>query len=202
VAQPELEMKWKKFSITFTANLNYRPKHLQAEFYKKKVIYDEQDIEIGYTTSRKKFDFEFKAMAYLYFYQIGAPNTAELSHKIIFNLTDQFSIFTENSIDFISYKGAFYNNTGISYSKDFRHKFKLELNGYTGIGNTKFNSSYFDTETGGFNLIGSTLEFTKEIGVFYITASGEINKYMNKAIKNATQLNHTDNFGMAVGINF
>ena len=109
VAQPELNLKWRKFSLGFVANLNYNPSAIHKEDYEKSVVYDEQDVEIGYSTSFKKFDFECKAIGYFFINQAGATNTAELYNKTAYNVNDKLSFFTENSVDILNYGGAYYN---------------------------------------------------------------------------------------------
>ena len=78
VAQPELVLTKNNFSLALCANFNYIPKNVPKEYYSRNAIFDEQDVEIRYANTWGKFDCEFKAMAYFYFFQIGSPNTAEL----------------------------------------------------------------------------------------------------------------------------
>jgi hypothetical protein len=202
VAQPELNLKWKKFLFGLSSNINYKPSALPKEFYTKKVVYDEQDVEIGYATSYKKFDFECKAMAYFYINQINSPSTAELYNKTAFNINNKLSLFTENVIDIASYRGAYYNNTGVCYSTSLGNGFSAEGTLYASSGNRKFNNAYFESEDGGFNLIGGSIKATKDFGPFYLCFFAEINNYSNKGIKQATQLQKTDNYSFAVGWNF
>ena len=202
VAQPELNLKWRKFSLGLIANLNYNPSALHKENDEKSTVYDEQDVQIGYSTSFKKFDFECKAIGYFLINQAGAANTAELYNKTAYNINDKLSFFTENSVDILNYGGAYYNNTGICYSRSFDNKVSIELTGYASSGNKKFNAAYFDTEAGSFNLVGSSIEVSKDFGPLYISVFGEINNYTNKAVKESTGLKSTDNFIIAVGWNF
>lgn len=202
VAQPELNLKWRKLSLSLAANLNYNPAALPKEYYTKKVVYDEQDIEVGYSTSYKKLDIECKAMAYFYMNQIGSPSTAELYNKTAFNITEKFALFTENVVDMASYRGAYYNNTGICYSNSFGNGFGIEGTLYASAGNKKFNAAYFESGTGGFNLIGGSIEATKEIGSLYLCFFAEINNYSNKTIQQSTGLQKTYNYSFAIGWNF
>ena len=202
VAQPELNLKWRKFSLGFVANLNYNPSAIHKEDYEKSVVYDEQDVEIGYSTSFKKFDFECKAIGYFFINQAGVTNTAELYNKTAYNVNDKLSFFTENSVDILSCGGSYYNSTGICYSCSFPNKLSIECNAYANFGNKRFNAEYFEAEASGFNLAGASIEVSKEFGVMYISAAGELNKYTNAAVKASTGLKSTDNLSIAVGWNF
>ncbi len=199
VAQPELNLAYKKFSLGLAANLNYKPSALPKELYTKQVVYDEQDVEIGYATSYKKFDFECKAMAYFYMNQIDCPSTAELYNKTSFSISEKFCLFTENVLDIASYKGAYYNNTGISYSNSLGNGFNIEGSLYASSSNKKFNTVYSGAVAGGLNIIGGSVEATKEFGPLYLCFFAEINNYANKAIKQSTGLQKTDNYSFAVG---
>lgn len=202
VAQPELNLKWKKFSLGLISNINYKTSAQSKENYTKQTMYDEQDVEAGYSTSYKKFDFECKAIGYLFFNQIDVPNTAELYNKTAFNINDKLSVFTENVVDIVSFSGAYYNNTGVCYSTSFGKGFSAEATLYASSGNKKFNNAYFESEAGGFNFIGGSVEATKDFGPFYLCFFAEINNYTNKGIKQVTQLKETDNYSFAVGWNF
>lgn len=202
VAQPELELNYKDFTISICQNLNYVPKNVPQEYYTKNAFFDEQDAEIRYSKTWGKFSSQFSAMAYFYFYQIGSPNTAELYNWTGFNFYKDFSFFTENSVDIASYSGAVYSNNGILFEHSTKKNLTIEWSAYAGFGNSKFNTNYFNTTAGGLNLIGSHIDITKEFGKFFCKITGEKNSYTKPAIKEATSIKGTDNFGVAAGINF
>jgi hypothetical protein len=202
VAQPELELTYKNFSIILAQNLNYIPKNVPKEFYKKEAFFDEQDVSIKFAKEWSKFSTEFQAMAYFYFYQIGSPNTAELYNWSSYKIHKKISLFTENSIDFVSYKGAIYSNSGITYSTTLKNNFSLEWNNYIALANKKFNTIYYGTGKSGINLAGTHLEVTKELGKYFLKLIGEKNFYLANDIKESTGLSGTNNFGLAAGFNF
>ena len=115
VAQPELELSYKNFTLGLSQNLNYLPKNVPKEIYTRNALFDEQDVEIRYSREWGKFSCEFSALAYFYFYQRGTPNTAELSNWTGFHLYKGFSLFTENTFDIANYRGGIYNSNGIVF---------------------------------------------------------------------------------------
>jgi hypothetical protein len=203
VAQPELVLTKNNFSLALCANFNYIPKNVPKEYYTKNAFFDEQDVEIRYANTWGKFDCEFKAMAYFYFFQPASPSTAELYSWTGYPIYKGLSFFTENSIDIASYAGAIYSNNGLYFEKSLESKnIDIEASLYGGIASKKFNQSYFEKESGGLNLIGTNISVIKNINNFYIKFSGEINRYTDSGIKSSTGLKGTDNFGFAAGINF
>ncbi len=118
---------------------------------------------LKYDTANKwgKFDCEFKAMAYFYFSQINSPNTAELYSWTGYPIWKELSVFTENSVDFINYCGAAYSNNGLYLEHSFLKNVNIEWSAYAGFANKKFNTNYFESESGGLNLVGSSLHCHK-----------------------------------------
>lgn len=202
VAQPMLEINYKNFTLALSQNFNYKPKNVPKDFYTKNAFFDEQDVEIGYSKEWGKLSSEWKAMAYFYFYQPQSPHTAELYNYTSFNFYKGFSLFTENSVDFASYKGAVYSNNGLLFEQETKDNIKIEWTAYIGLANAKFNSSYLGLEEASLNLIGTHLDVTKSIKNFYLKLIVEKNTYSSSAIKEAAGINGTDNFGIATGINF
>lgn len=202
VAQPMFEINYKDFTLGLAQNFNYQPKNVPKEFYTKNAFFDEQDVEISYSKKLGKFSTQFKAMAYFYFYQPQSPNTAEFYNWTGFDLYKGFSFFTENSIDFVSYKGAVYSNNGFLYELNLQDNLQIEWTAYAGFANSRFNLSYVGLKEGSLNLIGSHLEVTKNFDKFYVKLIVEKNQFMNNAIKEISGVNGTDNFGVAAGIGF
>lgn len=202
VAQPELELKYKNFSVGLSQNLNYIPKNVPKEFYSKNAFFDEQDVEIKYTREWKKLSTETSLLAYFYFFQPQSPNTAELYNWSGYNFFKDFSLFTENSVDIAAYRGAWYSNNGIVFDHDIKEDLNIEWSAYAALANARFNGNYYGTDEGGLVLIGSHAEITKNIHRYFIKLTGEWNSYQKKAIKTATELKGTNNFGIAVGFEF
>jgi hypothetical protein len=202
VAQPELVLTKNNFSLAFSANLNYVPKNVPKEYYTKNAVFDEQDVELRYSNNWGKFDCEFKAMAYFYFYQSNTPNTAELYSWTGYKLYKDFSFFTENSLDVVSYTGAVYSNNGIYYEHAFSKDITVEWSVYGGFANKKFNRTYYYSESAGLNLVGTHIEITKAINKFYLKAIGEANRYTSSSIREGIGLKRTENFGLAIGRSF
>jgi hypothetical protein len=201
VAQPELNLTYKGFTLTLLQNYNYAPKNV-PDYYTRNAVFDEQDVEISYEKNVGKFTTEFRAMAYFYFFQRGTPNTAEVYNKTSYNFYKGFSAFTENSYDVASYRGAIYSNSGITFEKSFKKILDIEWNGFAAFANEKFNQIYYYEATSGLNAIGSNIAITKNVGKFYFNAFAEKNYFLRKDVKQATGLNGTDNFSIAAGINF
>lgn len=178
VAQPNLVLRFKNLSLGLLQNLNYLPKNVPEELYTRKAVFDEQDVTLGYDFEQGRWASTFSLLAYFYFFQIGTPNTAELINHTSFKLDKCFSIFTENSVDLASYRGAFYNHTGISFSKGLHGDWVVKADAYAGFGNSLFNQTYLGTENGGLNLTSVSGSLTKNLGAFYFSIRGERNQYM------------------------
>ncbi len=202
VAQPMLNLHYKKFTLGLSANLNYIPKNVPKSYYTKNAFFDEQDVEIGYKTGSKKITTEFKLMAYFYFFQLNTPNTAELYNKTNFDIGKNFSLFTENSVDVVNYGGAWFSNNGVCYAKEWPHGFSIEGYTYVSFANKKFNTTYYETEKSGIDLAGIRASLYKDIWrKWYVGINAEYNQYTS-FIKTSTGLTHTDNFGVALGVEF
>lgn len=202
VAQPELELNYKDFTLGLSQNFNYLPKNVPEEIYTRKAFFDEQDVEIRYSKTWGKFSCEFSALAYFYFYQLATPNTAELGNWTGYNFYKGFSLFTQNNIDIAKYHGAIYSNNGLLFEHTTKNDFKMEWSVFAGIANSKFNAIYTESDKGGLNLVGSHIDITKDLGKYFIKVIGEKNIYTKSEIRQSTGLNGTGNFGIAAGINF
>jgi hypothetical protein len=202
VSQPELHLDYGNFSFAVSPNLNIYPKNLPAEAYKKKVVYDEQDFELGYQNAIGKLEYQFLLWGYFYFNQIETPNTGELCVKLQYPVWKNTKIYTENVVDIGSYKGAFYNATGLLYEKKW-NQLAIEYKLFTGFGNATFNNSYYATDKAALNFTGTSLniEYTFKNN-FYVAAKGEYNQYSDKEIRLATGLNNTSNISAYFGLNF
>lgn len=202
VAQPELELNYRDFTLTLAQNLNYVPQNVPKEYYTRNAVFDEQDVEITYTRNWGKFSSEFSAMAYFYFYQRHTPNTAELYNNTAFNFYKGFSVFTENSVDVAAYKGAVYSNNGIMYEKTCKNDIEIECSAFAAFANKKFNEIYYYEAKPGLNLTGINGTITKNIRKYFIKATAEKNWFVRRNVKEATALNGSGNFIFAAGVNF
>lgn len=202
VSQPELHLDYGNFSFALCANLNLLPKNLSSEYYKRKVIFDEQDIELGYQKTFGKLDFQVLLWGYFYFNQINTPNTGEFYTKLEYPVWKNTKIFTENVIDFASYKGAYFNSSGIHFEKDIKNLL-IEYKLFTGFANSKFNNAYYEINQPTLNFIGTSLNLEYSFkNNLYLAAKGEFNQYTSKEIKLSTGLNKTDNFSIYFGLEF
>lgn len=201
VSQPLLGIAYKGFYLNLNCNLNYIPKNLPEELYIKKVVYDEQDIEIGYTNSFKKLDYQVRFLAYYYFNQIGSPNTKEISISLSHPIYKNLSGFTEFVTDINAYKGAIYNNTGISY-EGTKKKTDIEIKSSFGYGNANFSDAYFGVPKSGLLFWGNQIEVKHTFKSMYCKLLVEHNFYLQNAIKNETGVNNTSNFIFTLGKEF
>jgi hypothetical protein len=201
VAQPFISLTYKNVFVNLASNINYIPKNLPKDQYSKKVAYDEQDFEVGFTGNIKKLDFEVKADAYIYFFQPVSPSTAELNLKLSHPIYKTISAFSENVIDIAAYSGSYFNNTGLNwdYTKS-NTNFVLQTG--LGFGNKTFNEAYFGGETNGLFYWGSKAEITQNLKSYYIKVMGEYNYYAKKEIRTITEKSNTTNFSFSVGKNF
>jgi hypothetical protein len=201
VAQPFISLSYKNVFVNLASNINYIPKNLPKEQYSKKVAYDEQDFEVGFTGNIKKLDFEVKADAYIYFFQPVSPSTAELNLKLSHPIYKTISAFSENVIDIAAYSGSYFNNTGLNWDYT-KANTNFVLQTGLGFGNKTFNGAYFGGETNGLFYWGSKAEITHNLKSYYIKVMGEYNYYAKKEIRTITEKSNTTNFAFSVGRNF
>ncbi len=202
VSQPELHLDYGNFSLAFCANLNIIPKNLPKEFYKKQVVFDEQDLELSYQNNIGKLEYQALVWAYFYFNQIGSPSTSELNINFSYPVAKNLKVFTENIADLAAYRGGFYNCTGLEHEVSIK-KFTIGSNLFAAFGNNKFTSTYFDAEKGGLNLIGSKVALNYSLkNNFYLGGYFEYNQYTSRGVKNSTGLSSTDNFVVTFGREF
>ncbi len=200
VSQPVLSATYHNFLLALSANLNYFPKNLPKELYKKQVVFDEQDVEIGYSNNYKKLDYAIKADAYFYFNQIGSPSTVEANISFEYPLCKNIVAFTENVFDVRAYAGSYYNNTGLQweYEKD-KNIFSIKAN--AGSGNAKFNEAYFGGQASGIFYWGTSAAIVHNFNKFYARLNAEYNLY-TKDVVASTALSNTSNFAISFGKDF
>jgi hypothetical protein len=210
VAQPIIAATYKKFTLNLSANINYVPKNVPKEFYDKEAAFDEQDIEIAYDDSYKKLAYTIKLDAYFYFHQPLSPSTAEAYIGFEHPIFKNFTAFTENVFDIRAYKGAFFNHTGIRWNKE-KGKNAFLLQSSVGLGNNKFNQTYFPNVTteavnendipltkGGISYVAFRADYTRTFKNYYARISAEQN-YYRRPIKEAAGICGTNNFSFTIG---
>jgi hypothetical protein len=201
VSQPNINFEYKGFYINLACNLNLIPKNLRKELYSKQVVFDEQDVEIGYSNTFKNVEYKARVMAYYYFNQPTSPSTKEFNISLEYPIYKGLSVFTEGVADIKAYKGALYNNTGIGYEFS-KGKNDFEISTALGSGNNKFIESYFFVEKSGPFFWGNQITLTHNFKSFYCKFFAEYNFYLQKAIKEETGLNNTSNFSITLGKEF
>jgi hypothetical protein len=201
VSQPELHLDYKNFSIALSPNLNLFPKNLSPEYYKKKVVFDEQDLELGFQNSKGKLEYQVLLYGYFYFSQFDTPNTGEVYTKLQYPVWKNTKLYTENVIDIAAYRGAFFNSTGLLYEKEL-NKLAIEYKIYTGFANSRFNDAYYETNRCALNFAGTSLNLEYDFKNFYMAVKGEYNHYTDKNIRTATGLRQTNNISFYIGKEF
>jgi hypothetical protein len=198
VMQPFVTFTYKNFFFQLASNTNVIPQNLPDELYSKKVFYDEQDFELGYRNRFKKLDYEIKFNSYRYFFQPTSPSTSEFNIKFSHALYKNLTIFSENVLDIEAYKGSYYNNSGVMYSKEIK---ALQLSALicAGLGNKKFNETYFYGNSAGLFFGGPKIEAKYTYKSFYIRAMAEKYFYAKNDIKEATEKKAVSNFQIGLG---
>ncbi len=198
VSQPIIDIGYKNFGVTLSANLNYIPKNLPKENYKKNVVYDEQDVEIYYANTFKKIAYLVRADGYFYFNQLNTPNTFEAATVLEYPISKTFTAYSETVLDIGSYKGSLYNYSGIKWNYTI-HKNDIDIQTGISFCNNKFSNTYYYADVNGLLYVGGKAEISHRFKNFYATVTGEFYHYTNKAIIEATQRNYTTNFSVALG---
>jgi hypothetical protein len=201
VSQPMISFTYGKAFLTLTSNFNLDPKNLSDELYSKQTIFDEQDVEIGFTGAIKKLDYIVKASRYTYFFQPTSPSTSEFNVYLSHPLYKGISVFSENVFDLEAYNSAYYNNAGLAWEYT-RGKTDFALQASLGMGNAKFNASYFGGEKGGLMYYASKAEITQNFKRLYLKIMGEYNIYATNEIKASSERNNTSNFAIIIGKDF
>jgi hypothetical protein len=201
VAQPELLLKYKNWGLLLTNNLNYNKKSLPA-YYKKKVVFDEQDVEVHYEGEKGKLEYKAAAMFYFYFYQMNSANTGEFYWRLKYPIAGDIKVFTETAHDIVYYPGAFFNNTGLVWEKNFNDQLTAECTLQAGFANKKYNAVYNALEKTQMNILSGKAELEYNFKKFYVGFMAEWNQYVSSLLKAATGLNKTNNYYFSVGLNF
>jgi hypothetical protein len=198
VMQPFITFTYKNFFFQLASNTNVIPRNLPEELYNKKVFYDEQDFEIGYRNSFKKIDYEIKFNSYRYFFQPTSPSTSEFNVKLSHALYNNLTVFSENVLDIEAYKGSYYNNSGVMYSKDIK-AWQLSALLCAGLGNKMFNETYYYGNSAGLFFGGPKIEAKYTYKSFYIRAMAEKYFYTKTDIREATEKKAVSNFQIGLG---
>lgn len=198
ISQPFVNIVYRNFYLNLAPNCNLARKNLPKEYYVKPVRYDEQDVEIGYGSSLGKFDFEVKTMAYFYFNQVNAPNTAELAARISYPVYKEFRLFSENTGDIYSYRGSLYSSNGMEWENSFGNE-DISFVSMLNFSSKKFNDAYTGAELSGLLSWGNRLEFTHNFRRFYCTLAGEFYNYTSKKLREASGLKNATNFSVSIG---
>ena len=202
VSQSYVSASYKKWSLNLSCNYNLLKTDVPSEYYTKKVHYDEQDIQITYADNFHKLQFECNAFAYLYFHQINTPSTGEITFKLIYPISEKWSVFSDNVTDIWSHKGLYYNSTGVDADFTIKNNYELETQVYSGLGNKFFNNAYYNSSVTALNFVGFHTELTRSIlKTYYLKCFIEFNQYLDKRIVEANGINHTSNFGFSFGKN-
>ena len=201
VTQSFVNVAYKKFSVNFSVNANLFPSKLSSEFYTKKVMYDEQDVQFTYTDQFKKLNYEVGFFSYFYFHQMHSPSTSELSLKLSYPLNEHLAIITEDVTDVRSHQKLFYTCNGLDITFTLLKKIDLDWAIYNGSGNRYFNQAYYaETNNQWMNYTGSHLSANYSLQHnWYLKFFAEYNLYTSKNIIDFTGINHTSNFSFAVG---
>lgn len=201
VAQPELMMKYKKVGLLLSANMNYDTQHL-PEYYTKKTVFDEQDVELNYENEKGRLEYKAAAMFYFYFHQSNTPNTGELYWRLKYPIAGDLKVFTETAHDIVYYPGAIFNNTGLVWEKDVSENLTAECTLAAGFANKKFNTAYNELEKGQMNIINGKAELEYSFKKFFVGLMAEWNQYSSRRLRESTGLNKTNNYYFSFGVNF
>jgi hypothetical protein len=201
VAQPELLLKYKNWGLLLTQNLNYNTRNLPS-YYKKKAVFDEQDVEINYEGEKGKLEYKAAAMFYFYFFQANSPNTGEFYWKLKYPIAGSLKAFTETAHDIVYYPGAIFNNTGLVWEKTIKEKLAVECTLQAGFANKKYNGVYNSVDKAQLNILSGKTELEYSFKKYYMGLMGEWNQYTSPAVKLSTGLSKTNNYYFAFGVNF
>jgi hypothetical protein len=202
VAQPELLLKYKKWGLLLTQNLNYNTRNLPS-YYKKKSVFDEQDVEVNFEGEKGKLEYKLAAMFYFYFYQANSPNTGEFYWRLKYPVVgEHFKLFTESAHDIVYYPGAIFNNTGVVFEKTFNDKLNVECTLLAGFANKKYNDTYNAVDKPQMNILSGKAELEYSFRKYYVGAMAEWNNYTSPAVRFSTGLDRTTNYYFAFGVNF
>lgn len=202
VSQPELHLEFGKFWVGAYSNLNLLPRNLPSEYYKNKVVFDEQDFEIGYQDELGDLQFQASVAGYFYFSQLETPNTGELLLNLYYPAWKNTQFFSESGLDIASYRGAFFTAAGLQYQKEL-DAFSIEGRLFGGLANSRFNSTYYGVEGTRLDFVGANIYLQYSLrNNLYVAANVEYNRYTDREIRAITGLDKTDNLSLHVGIEF
>src|SRR5262249_55719836 len=157
VIQPSVWVSKSGFTLTLWGNLS-----LSDEAEQKRL--SEIIPIITYSREWKKLTIEPSVTFYFTRPLSPAvdPPTGEASIRFSYPV-GPVGLFTDQNIDFISYRGAYFGDAGISYERELSRKASLAGAITTGWGSSKFNNVYIGEPKKSFNFAGAELSFQYSI---------------------------------------
>lgn len=130
-----------------------------------------------------------------------SPPTGEASIKLSYP-AGPLRIFTKQTLDIGSYRGAYFGEAGVSYERTLSRKTTMAASGGGGWASAKFNAAYIGVSKRAFNLVGAELSLTYAPSRrYYLRPHVEFTRIMDRRLGAYLSSPTIGNFGLAFGIN-
>jgi hypothetical protein len=175
VIQPNLWVSYRNFTAGLWGNLTAYDRHHSTKHH-------EIDLLLTYTYSIGRFEIDHTVMLYYYPGQEDSPPTGEFYTGIGYPIGD-FTLFSNITVDFLTYAGALYFEHGIEYERVLSDRFTLSTSGLLGWASAKFNDTYIGLSKTTFNQLGINVDLTYKLhGPFYVKPHFQMNRIIDKEL--------------------
>ncbi len=134
VSQPTAWISHSGVTLTLFSNFDFN-RSLTRDSY------NELDIILSYEKTLGRLTLGQLINYYTYPHQKTAPETGELSTKLSYRISS-FTIYTIQTFDYAKFRGGYFGELGMSFSRGLAPRLELEPVVSLGWGSKKFNEAY------------------------------------------------------------
>lgn len=192
VFQPSVWASMNNFTFNVWANMEINKGANKGKF-------NETDLSLSYEGSICNLEVEPGIIFYLY---PEGDSTGEFSLKLSYPL-GEFSAETIHTFDFINYRGSYFGEIGLGYSKKLNPKLSVDAYAGTGWASSKFNKTYIGVSKSTHNLVNVNLGLTYyPTEHFYIRPHVEASSIIDRTLRANLEKPDFINYGLTVGTEF
>jgi len=170
--------------------------------------FDEVDVGFTYTLDVPWFLLEATAQIWTYPNQEDAPTTIDLDVLLGVPIPlgeegGTLTVFTLQSVDIGSYRGAYYGEFGVRYGYDLSDLASLEASVLAGWASALFNQTYIGPAITALNFVGASLALTfYPLDFLYFRLDGQVSGLVDAELTDAVDDPVIAVAGIAVGAEY